>query len=146
MSNEVSKEDKESKVTRIKRHIRKNRNAYIAGAAGIAVGAVGMLAYLVKHGYAVSDDENRKIQIRYFEGFLNQVAMKAKTNYLTQTISVYGNKVGHPGYPVWDLTTEKLYQSQTLAAKAIGVSNTKMSDHLHGRRDHVNGHIFKWAE
>ena len=127
-------------MEKVKKHLRENRKVYIGTASGIAVGAIGMFVYLVKHGYAVSDEENRKIQIRYFEGFLNQVS--GKKNRIFQRISIYGTPLGRPGNRVIDLDTMKEYASQTLAAHDVGVSDTRMWRHLRGDYPHVHGRRF----
>lgn len=52
-------------------------------------------------------------------------------------------EIGRPPYLIHDLTTDLYYGSQSAAAKALNASNTNMSLHLNGLRDHVKDHVLE---
>lgn len=143
MNEEVNNE---RKFNRVRKHFRDNWKHYAIGTAGFTVGVVGTIAYMVKHGYAVSDEENRRIQKAYFEGIINRIQVNRSKNISIQTISIYGKKIGRPGIPVIDMTTGKRYESITLVAKAIGVDRAQIDKQLRGKIDQVNGHKFVYAD
>lgn len=139
---------------RIKKHFKDNKERYLFGIGGIALGGAAVFAYLVKHGYAVSDEEIRRLEQLWFESDLNQnvLDMSRSKNltikYLNQTISNYGNKIGRPGNKVREIdpTTGRTiheFMSQTLAAIDAGVSNEGMRKHLDGVYPNVNERIFE---
>jgi hypothetical protein len=60
-----------------------------------------------------------------------------------QTLEVFIEALGDPGNIIQDTTTGIIYASQGQAAKELGVTPGYVSQHLHGRQDHVKGHILK---
>lgn len=81
---------------------------------------------LVERGVSVSDVVN------------SQVNIASKVVNCTERIGR-----GHPEYMILDETTGVVYKSQLEAAKALGVSATKISNHLQGQFEHVSGHVLR---
>ena len=133
-------EAKTTKIKKLKKHIRENRKTYITGGVCLITGAVTMLAYLVKHGYAVSDDEIRAIENRWYTDAY-KLQWKPETTNITQVISKYGNKLGRPGTPVYDLTDGHRYETIGLAAQDMGYDYNMFRKHLMEGTT-VDGHKF----
>jgi len=119
------------RLEKIKAHLREHVLPYACAASAI----VTAVATAIIVNQRNSDVEAESIGTLAYQ--------PENCNFLTQVISKYGNKIGHPGNPVVDMTTGKRYESQTLAALSTGTTNQRMHDHLAGRRDHVNGHVFE---
>lgn len=132
---ELRKVEEDTRIEKIKKHILENRKTYV----GIAVGVIGT-AVIMKKFCDVKIIANDIETV----GILN-VIQADKIDHLHQRISNYGKVIGRPGKPVWDMTTLKKYESEKLAAIAIGVSQSRMSNHLKGKTEHLNGHIFEFA-
>lgn len=56
-------------------------------------------------------------------------------------VQTYNPRQGPPSWMV--RSGDQLWRSQTAAAKAVGVSKSTMSQHLNGRRPHINGRVFE---
>jgi len=126
-------DNKNNRTEKIKKHIKEHKEAYIAGATGVAIGAVGMLLYCLKTGkFNTTTITNQGVGTNL-----------GVTNVIQQTISKYGNKIGHPGNRVIDTQAWKCYESQTLAALDAGVTNSAMQRHLDGKTPHLNERTFK---
>lgn len=143
---EIDEIEPERTFDRIKRHIRENRKVYIGAGIGALVGAAGMAIFMTrKYGGTTTtadlvDSTMSQLVAQQIDGTNNTQHIKY------QTISIYGNKIGRPGIPVWDMTEGKRYESLSLAAEAIGAKVNNIRQQLHGRTDHVNGHVFQLAE
>lgn len=57
-----------------------------------------------------------------------------------QRAVVIRNEIGRPSYLIHDINTDLWYRSQSAAAKALGVSDSRVSNHLNGLLSHVDGH------
>ena len=66
--------------------------------------------------------------------------LSKQTNNIFVTIK---QEIGRPPYLIHDITSDLWYGSQSKAAKALGVSNSHMSNHLNGLLSHVDGHILE---
>lgn len=53
------------------------------------------------------------------------------------------SEIGRPPYLIHDKTTDLYYGSQTAIANVLNASNSTVSRHLNGLRDHVSGHILE---
>jgi hypothetical protein len=60
-----------------------------------------------------------------------------------QDVVIIRNEIGRPSYLVHDIDTDLWYRSQTAAARALGVSVSRMSNHLNGQLEHVDGHYLE---
>lgn len=110
------------KLERAKKHLAENKWTYISVTGAIVVaGTVGFV--LGQEGY-------QKIEMLNFK-------INCPDNSKTTIVL---NRRGTQSNFVRDLDTEAIYESQNLAAKALGVHPSKVSDHLHGRIKNVQGH------
>ena len=50
---------------------------------------------------------------------------------------------GHPGYILYDITDDRYYPSQHVAAEILGGSESALSGYLQGKLDDFCGHQFK---
>jgi hypothetical protein len=123
-------------IEKVKEHIKRNKLEYISGIVGVIVGSAGAYALSKRTG---------SIQINGTSASMRTKCLYQQNNNLYQTISMYGNVIGRPGKPVFDMETGKRFETETLAAKYAGVSPVMMSNHLNGKRDHVNGRTFKFV-
>jgi hypothetical protein len=127
-------EVKTSKIKKLRKHIRENKKFYIGTATGVAMGVIGTLVYCLR---TVKTNE---VEVGDMSGIDSLLFVGNDNNVLYQHITKYGNKVGRRGNPVFDMTTRKTYRTEALAALDIGVTNTRMSNHVNGKTKHINGH------
>jgi hypothetical protein len=59
-----------------------------------------------------------------------------------QTIDIVIEALGDPGDIIQDTATGTVYASQGQAARALGLSRSKLSEHIAGKKSHVKGHVF----
>lgn len=119
MEDNQDSDNQESRFKRIKRHIKENKTTYLVG--GVCLGA----------GYFL-----RKPQV---VTVINEVAPAITPVF--NNMPVFNNTINNGGHArkiVRCIETDELWPSMTKAAEEAGVSLTKMSQHLHGRKDHVN--------
>lgn len=138
----MEEESKEPNMKdKIKKHFRDNREIYIGAGLNVLTGVVS--------GVVVGSIMNRgRTNVQMCDNELTQITVnggKRNTNITQQTISIYGNKIGRPGKPVWDMTIGKRFESESLAAEYAGVSKSIMSSHLNGKTDSIMGHKYKFA-
>jgi len=113
------------KLEHIKKHFADNKWTYIsAGGLVLVAGAIGFV--LGQEGY-------QKIEVLNF---------KINSPDNSQTTMVL-NRRGTLSNSVKDLDTNAVYESQNLAAEALGVSPSSVSQHLRGVKKHVGGHHLK---
>lgn len=127
---------------KVKKHVEENIETYKwVTVTAITSSAVTVAFYLLKYGrpaYSIVDELTTN--------FAGSNGNKQTVNYKTQTITMYGKKVGRPGIAIWDTTTGKRYESITLAAEALGLPRARIDQQLRGQRGHVNGHTFELAQ
>jgi hypothetical protein len=107
-----------------KAHVQRNQNTYLVGAAGIA----GIAGVLVFKSRPVITIEN--------------VASPVFNNLPIFNNENIGNSVNFGGYAhkiVKCLETGEIWETVTAAAKAAGVATSKMSQHINGHMEHVDG-------
>jgi len=131
-----------TKIEKFKQHIKDNKKIYIGTTIGIVTGSI-ITALFIMRKYGMTDMEMEEHVLISIKQRLLANYKPTVHNNTYQTISQYGNPIGRPGTPVVDTTTWKRFESESLAARSVGASVTKVSDHLNGRREHVNGHTFK---
>jgi hypothetical protein len=129
-----------SKIDKIKQHIKDNKKIYI-GTATIVV--VGIAAFVLGRKSVKRTIVTSELSIfNEIDGDYNTLI----SNTYQQTVSKYGYPLGRPGKPVFNVDTGRDYASESYAAIDVGVSQKMMSDHLHGKRESVNGKQFKFKE
>ena len=129
-------EVKTSKIKKLKKHVRENKEKYIYLTTGVVAGVIGTLVYCLKTGKFSDVNINDGVSVQGETVEIGNIIYQ-------KTISRHGFDIGRPGMPVIDLTTGEGYMSCALVAKDLGASPSQVSDHLHGRRAHVNGHTLK---
>lgn len=140
---EQNKDETDTRTEKIKKHFQDNWKTY-AIAAGIF--AAGMLTHRVAFTRKMkSQDEISKAYHTWIGSHIKALVSVDKSHVEYQAISPYGNKLGRPGIPIYEMTTRKRYESESLAANHLGVSQARISDMLAGRRKHVNGYVFEYV-
>jgi hypothetical protein len=117
-------QDEPSRIERIKLHIVENKKVYIAGAAGLTIG-LGIGLYF-----------RRPIIV---ENILAPVFNNKPVIAPVMNNSSAVNLGGHLTKLVKCLETGEMWETVTEAAKGAGVSLAKMSRHLNGAKEHVDG-------
>lgn len=116
------KEKLKNTVTKVKTHLKENKELYIVGGVSAVVG--GALTYAAtKSTPAVNNSQTQLIAINS-----------------PQTMEVFIEALGDPGNIIQDVDTGIIYASQGQAARELGVSPSRVSDHLNGRLEHIGGH------
>ena len=115
-----------SKLDKIKTHFRENKKLYVGIAIGGGVAVVGFAVYSVTREKYVGATA---INIGY-------------KNTIEQHIEVHIEALGDPGNIIQDTTTGTIYASQNQAARELGVDHRRISKHLQGLTDNVDGHKF----
>jgi hypothetical protein len=130
-----------TKIEKFKQHIKDNKKIYITGTICFITGAVVGVFALTRRSVTPEEqyDAFRAYIANRVKGHHNSVT----NNNTFQTISQYGNVIGRPGNHVIDTTTWKEFNSQSLAAQSVGVSEHSMWKHLEGKHPNLNGHTFK---
>jgi hypothetical protein len=113
------------RIEKVKKHLKENRVTYYVGATCLVVGAAVGLSLNSKALIHI-----RPIQV---------MTWKSK-----QTIEVFIEALGDPGNIIQDITTGSVYASQGQAARELGVSPARISEHLSGKLPNVKGHVFKF--
>lgn len=108
-----------TKYQNFKQHVQENRVAYISGAGGIAVGALGVL-------------------------LMTRAPMQIVNNAtpVFNNMPVFNNTVNNGGHMrkiVRCVETDEMWPSVSKAAEEAGISITRMSQHVNGHVDQVNG-------
>ena len=112
------------RVQKVKQHLSDYKAVYIVGAGCLVVGVVGGVA-VAKHSALVNVNPKQIL-----------------TYKSTQTVEVFVEALGDPGNIVQDTTTGIIYASQGQAARELGVSPSRISEHLAGKLPNVKGHTF----
>lgn len=113
-----------SKIENIKNHVRENKKVYIVGGVCFLAGVATTIIVVKKADVEISP----KIQ--------QILSYKPHA-----TLEVYVEALGDPGNIVQDTTTGTIYASQNQAAKALGTTPSRMSSHLKGDLEHIDGHV-----
>lgn len=116
-----------SKFEKFKNHLREHKKEYLIGGGCLVLGAVGG-AILVASGGSYQPTQK-----------VTNILAKGTTVNQTQ-INVHIEALGDPGNIVQDLDTGTIYASQGQAARELGVNPARLSEHLKGKTDNVNGH------
>lgn len=113
-------------VQRIKTHLRDHKKMYLVGAGSVVAGAAATLLVINRGRPGISPTISNVLTYRP-----------------QNTIEVFVEALGDPGNVIQDTTTGIIYASQGQAAKALGLSPARLSEHLSGIRSHVKGHTFE---
>jgi hypothetical protein len=111
-------------IQKVRDHFRENKTLYITGGVCLIAGVAGGALAFRKNALV----DNKITQVLSYKP-------EAK-------LEVFIEALGDPGNIVQDTTTGSIYASQGQAARELGVSPIHISQHLNGKREHVNGHTF----
>lgn len=136
-------EEMNNRIERIKRHVKEKKAVYISGIAGVIIGVSGVIVFKRLFPKVITQIQPEIMAAS--ASVQNGLAYKPTTK-IYQAVSKYGNVIGRPGKAIWDITTNKRYESETFAAMDIGVTQSRISNQLRGITDNVNGHMFTWAD
>lgn len=121
-----------TRVQRVKNHFRENWKYYAIGGACLLVGSV--VTYGVTRQQALSKvSVDPKVDVKY----------NWKPN-VTQNVIVTFEERSNLSKPVHLVGTDRYFNSQSEAAKQLGISKALLSKHLNGSIDDVNGLRFEW--
>ncbi len=113
-----------ARIVKVKNHLKENRVTYFVGAGCTVVGvAVGVIVF----GNGVQIVDSLKL-------------INWKSPHTSQTVLI---RQGHPGYIVRCKETGALFPSQNAAAKAMGINQGSLSQHLAGKFPQAGGHTFE---
>ncbi|AVO25294.1 hypothetical protein PBI_GRAVY_54 [Gordonia phage Gravy] len=116
-------------LDKVKVHIQENKKVYIVGGVCLAAGLVGGVLIVKGH-----QPPPIKVQPK-----INQIlSWKPEAK-----LEVYIEALGDPGNIIQDTTTGTIYASQGEAARALGVYPARISEHLAGKLEHVQGHVLQ---
>jgi hypothetical protein len=120
-------------MTRLEAHFKKHRNAYVGIAVGIGIGLVmtrclGAESKTVIGDVVIGDETN---------------VIAGHNNILNQVSYIDSLRQGPPSWVVRCLETGEVFTSQKAAAKAMGISASHLSRHLHGNLAVVRGYTFE---
>jgi hypothetical protein len=120
-----------TRIEKFKTHMKENKRAYISGGicflAGVGATAVALCR---KDGEVTVGDQD-----------ITQILSWRPEAH--QHLEVWIEALGDPGNIIQDTTTGTIYASQGQAARELGLNRSRISQHLHGKNDEVEGHTFE---
>lgn len=131
----------------LKKHLKKHKTQYIfVGGVLVGLTLAGFTLVIVKKSSIDFGEKLRingdtigeKLRINGDTGFINFGTIK---DSVVNVVERDGR--GHPGYLVRCVENGLVYTSQTSAAKALGLNQTQLSNHMTGRTPHVKGYHFE---
>lgn len=120
------------------KHINENKTAYIAGTAA-AAGAV--FTVLVMRSNAARGAAGEAGARGALSNTASRVFVNKQTINVTTVLDREGR--GHPGWPVRNIETGKIFVSQRAAAEAFGIPPTALSGQLKGKFEDIDGLTFE---
>jgi hypothetical protein len=116
-------------------HVKRHKVAYSFGAGVAIVGVTCLVTRGIsfRGGLGVSELQS---------GLSNAVSFERNAT-LNNVSFIFSNRQGPPSWVVRCLETKEIFSSQWLAAQQKGLSQSHLSSHLNGKRDHVNGLHFE---
>lgn len=121
---------------KIKEHFKKNYKAYLVGVASAGITMLLMRSAVAQRG--TGEDLNAQ------RGLINTASHVFSNKQIINLTTVVDREGrGHPGWPVQNVETKRIFLSQREAARAMGVNEGLLSGHLTGKFDDVNGLHFE---
>lgn len=112
------------RTEKIKSHFQRNKKVYLGCGVTAIVTAVGTLLLVNSRDIVIAKFNTQQI------GVINS----------NKNIEVYIEALGDPGNIIQDTVTGTVYASQNQAAKALDLNPSRLSQHLNGKVDNVDGH------
>jgi hypothetical protein len=131
----ITQKDTLMNFERIKAHFKRNQKVYVA--CGTTAVVVGVGVYIWKARNPVTIPRTGSVTVSDSATITSSIF-----NTGTMHVNVDLDMRGHPGYIVECVETGKYFASQSQAAKALGVTASRMSKHLNGFSDNVGGFHF----
>jgi hypothetical protein len=120
-------------IKSVQDHLNANKSAYI-------VGVIGTVAY-------VSKSRPLKINLTVSPTISPAIAPVFNNTPVFNNINTVAKNIGRPPYLVYIEELEKFVRSQGEAAKAIGVTDGKVSQYFNKGYENVNGyHLLRYKE
>jgi hypothetical protein len=123
----------------IKEHFEKNKKLYIGVGIGLAVG-LGLAGGTCLIMRAHSGSTIMRDTIVHAK---RDTIVLGKKSTLNQVSYISSNRQGPPSWVVQCKETGGIFSSQASAAAEMGLSTSRLSQHLNGVTDHVNGFHFE---
>ncbi len=111
-------------IKKAKKHLQENRKVYIGTSAGLVAG-VAATVFVHNNGAC---------------NILNSFNFNWKS---TNIGIIMPERLGHPGWVIRCLETDKIFPSQNNAAKIMNLNEGNLSHHLNGKNDNVGGFHFE---
>lgn len=123
----------------IKTHIKKNKTAYIASAVTAVV--IAGITYTIMRSNIAQGEMGNGIA----RGEITNTASFSFRNKQTINVTTVLDREGrgHPGWPVRNLETKKIFFSQREAALAFDIPENVLSGHINGKFPDVDGLHFE---
>lgn len=124
-------------MEKIKKHIKDHKTVYafVAGGAFVTITYVIMRSNIIRG--VMGEDGIRGVP----SNTASFIFKNKQTVNVTTVLDREGR--GHPGWPVRNLETKRIFFSQKDAADAFGVSYTALSGHLNGKFPDIDGLHFE---
>lgn len=135
-------------LERVKKHLKKHKELYVG--IGIGVGLAGVTCLIVKDSHAkvlrAADSplplggsgtvESFSFLPNWTVGDGNEIHNHIKT-------TVHKGTRGNAGFLTRNLETGQIFETQSAAAEAFGLSKANLSSHLNGKFEDVSGYHFE---
>jgi hypothetical protein len=122
-------------VEELKTHVKKHQVAYSFFAGSVVAGFTCLIMRDVRSIEPIS----RGIAVTAERG----IAVLGKKVEMNNVSYFYSNRQGSPSWVVRCLETNDIFSSQRAASKHLGLTESELSQHLNGRKDHVLGYHFE---
>jgi len=123
-------------MSKIKDHLKKYKMVYISVGCSLAVAGITVL---IMRDVRSSQLISRGISVTA-EGGISVLGKKVEMNNVSYISS---NRQGPPSWVVRCLETDKIFTSQSAAAKGMNLSTKEISKHLNGVMSDVRGFHFE---
>jgi hypothetical protein len=129
-----------NKIQIVKTHLRENKKVYVA--SGItAVVVAGITALIMRDNTALGGVRER---FNAHGGLTNTASFNFRNSQVINVTTVLDREGrGHPGWPVRNLETKRIFFSQREAAMALDIPEGRLSGHLKGLYPDVDGLHFE---
>lgn len=122
---------------KVKQHFKKYKVAYSCGVTAVVVAGITWLIMRDEHiRGAIGVPAQGAI------GVLGKNVM-IKDSTLNTVSYIFADRQGPPSWVVRCIETGGIFTSQKAAALEMGLMASRISEHLNGVRDHVNGYTFE---
>jgi hypothetical protein len=131
-----------TKIDNIKTHFKKHQRKYvIGGTVVVGVGVTGHILWLcAKNRELAKALEDSGQEVASLTAKIGDISITGDNNVLNITQNL--KMRGHSGFVTQCVETGEIFASQNRAAEVFGADPGKMSKHLNGLRENINGYHF----